>query len=363
MKNLNLFLSIFICLFAYLLICLFIITPALAGPASTSYELEDYGFGSGGSASSSSTNYMMQATVGEIEVASMSSNNYLTLGGLTYTFEPNVPDAPTFTNPSNYYNKLHLIINNANNSSDTTFLIQISSGSADFSSNVFYAQADHTLGSDETWQDFTTWGGATGFDVIGLSAGTTYYARVAAKKGVFQQGPFGPSANAATIIPTLTFSIRTTSQASPPYSVRLSLNPGTVSTSSDTVDSTISTNASNGGLIYLYGTNLGLKSTTAGNYKINSTTNDLSSLLEGYGARGTTTTQTSGGPMELVSPYNNSGNNVGIINTTKLPFADSSGAPVNNGVAKFELKAKASNTTPAAQDYTDIITLIGTASF
>jgi hypothetical protein len=350
----------------FLIFCLFLIfsfSQAFAGPSSSTYELQEYGFGAGGVASSSSQNYLFQGTVGEVETASLSSQNYLALPGLTYTFEPNTPDAPTFTNPSNYYNKLHLIINNANNSSDTTFSIQVSSGSADFSNNTFYVGSDHTLGNNQTWQDYTSWGGTSGFDLIGLTPGTTYYARVAANKGTFQQGIFGPSANASTIIPTLTFSIRTTSQASPPYSISLALTPGNVITSTDTVDSTISTNASNGGLIYLYGTNLGLKSSIAGNYKINSTSNDLSSLQEGYGAQGTTTTQTSGGPMELISPYNSSGGNVGIVNTTKLPFADSSGSPVTNGLAKFDIKAKASNTTPAATDYSDVITLIGTASF
>jgi hypothetical protein len=339
-------------------------SSALAGPASSSYELMEYGFGAGGTASSSSESFLFQGTVGEIDTASLSSENYLALSGLTYTLEPNTPGAPTFTNPSNFYNKLNLIINNANNPSDTTFAIQVSSGSANFTSNVYYVQSDHTLGLDPTWQTYSNWNSATGFDLIGLYPGTTYYARVAAKSGVFQQGIWGPSASSATVIPTLTLNIRTTSQASPPYTVNIgNLTPGSVTTSPDTVDTTISTNASNGGLIYLYGSNNGLKSTTANNYNIVSSTTNLTSVTEGYGARGTTVTQTSGGPMQILNPYDGVGNNVGVIDTNKRPISDSSKKPVNQGRISFELKAKASNTTPSANDYIDTLTVIATGSF
>ena len=70
--------KIFICLFAYLLIFAFEVPPALAGPASTNFELKQYGFGSGGVATSSSTNFMFQGGAGEIETASLSSTNFIT---------------------------------------------------------------------------------------------------------------------------------------------------------------------------------------------------------------------------------------------------------------------------------------------
>lgn len=360
----NLILVLFICLFAYLLIFVHSAPMAFAGPTSTSFELQQYGFGAGGVASSSSQSYLGQATLGEIDTASMSSASYLALDGLTFTLEPNTPDAPTMTNPSNYYNKLHITLNNANNSSDTEFLVQVSSGSANFTSNVYYIQADNTLGTSKTWQTYSSWGSGSGFDLIGLNPGTTYYARVAARKGAFQEGTYGPSANASTVIPTLTFNLQTSSQSSPPFTVNIgNLTPGSVTTSPDTVDTTITTNATNGGLIYLYGSNNGLKSTQAGNYNINSVTNNLTSISEGYGARGTTSSQSSGGPMEILTPYNGSGNNVGVIDTSKRPISDSSGSPVTSGEFSFELKAKASNTTPAANDYVDILTVIATGSF
>lgn len=342
-----------------------VISPkAFAGPESSNFELQQYGFGAGGVASSSSESFLFQGALGEIETASLSSENYLALDGLTYTLEPNTPGAPTFTNPSNYYNKLHLTINPSNNPSDVMFSIQISSGSADFSSNVYFVQSDHTPGIDQVWQTYSAWDGVTGFDIIGLKPGTTYYARVSAKSGVFQQGIWGPQASAATAIPTLTMNLQTTSQTVPPFTVNIgNLTPGSVTTSPDTIDITISTNATNGALTYLYGSNNGLLSNQAGNYNINSVTNNLTSISEGYGARGTTTSQSSGGPMEILNPYDGSGNNVGIVDTNKRPLADSSETPVSNGQISFELKAKASNTTPSANDYVDVLTVLGTGSF
>ena len=337
---------------------------ALAGPASTNFQLLDYGFGAGGIATSSSNNYMLQGILGEIETASLSSTNYIFGPGLTYALEPNTPGAPIFTNPSNYYNKLSLIIDNGGNPTDTTFAIKVASNSANFSQNVYYVQADNTLGLNPVWQTYTAWGGASGFTIIGLFPGTTYYAQVAAKRGVYQQGTWSQTANSSTVNPILTFSLVTTSQSVPPFSVSIgNLTPGSVMTSSDKVTATITTNAANGGLVYLYGTNNGLLSSTAGNYTISSASNDLSAALEGYGARGTSVTQTSGGPMELIAPYNGASNNVGIIDTSKRTLADSTLAPVTGGQVSFELKAKAKNTTPSAADYTDTLTVIATGSF
>ncbi len=338
-------------------------TPTPANPVSTNYQLLDFGFGAGGSASSSSTNYMFQGILGEIETASLSSTNYLTLPGLTYTLEPNTPLAPIFTNPSGYYNKLHIVIDNGANPTDATYVIQVSTDPT-FSTNIYFVQADDTLGTKPVFQNYTLWGSTTGFDIIGLTGGTTYYARVAARTGAYQQGFWSQSANSATTNPTLIFSVQTTSQSTPPFNINLgSLTPGSISTSSDKVTTNITTNAVNGGLIYIYGSNNGLKSISAGNYTINSTTNDLSTISEGYGLQGTSTTQTSGGPMVFDTPYAGTGNNVGVIDTSKRTLSDSSNTPVTGGQASFELKAKASSTTPTAGDYTDLISLIATGSF
>jgi hypothetical protein len=334
-----------------------------ASPASTNFMIEEYGFGSGGVASASSTNFLLYGLTGEVETGSPSSTNFIALPGLTFTLQPNIP-APTVTNPSNYYNKLNVVVSDGGYPTDTTYAIQVASNSGSFTQDVYYVQADHTLGLSPVWQTYSSWGSGSGFTLIGLYPGTTYYVRTAAKRGVYQQGPWSPTASAATSISTFTFSLQTTSQVVPPFSVNIgNLTPGAVTTSSDKVTATISTNATGGGLVYVYGTNNGLKSTYAGNYTITSNSNDLSAALEGYGARGTTVTQSAGGPMQLISPYNGSSDNVGIIDTAKRTLADSSSQPITSGQVSFELKAKAKQTTPSATDYSDTLTVIATGSF
>ena len=338
---------------------------ALAGPTSTNYQIIDYGFGAGGTVNSNSTNYAVQGTLGEVDMASMSSTNYMVWPGLTYTLQPNVPPSPTFTNPSSNYNKLHIIINQGNNSTDVTYTIAISTDN--FVSDIKYLQADTTLGTTPSWQSYATWNSATGVDVIGLTAGTTYYARVAASRGTFTQGRLGPAATAATVNPTFSFNLQTRSQSTPPFGVYIgNMNPGgAIITSPDTVTTTISTNAGNGALIYIYGANAGLKSAKANNYVLATVPSktDLGVLTEGYGAQGSSVGQTSGGPMELDSPYNGTSNTIGIVDTSKRQFADSTNTPVTNGTASFLLKARAKTSTPAAGDYTDTITVLATGSF
>jgi hypothetical protein len=354
-SNISIFLSFIIAL-------LTIVSPVFAGPVSTNFQLEEYGFGAGGVASASSQNFLFQGIAGEVETASASSANFLALPGLTYTLEPSIPPAPTFTNPSNYYNKLHIVIGTGGNPTDATYAIAVSTDN--FVSDINYVQTDNTLGTLLTFQSYVSWGSGTGIDIVGLTPGQTYYAKVAARRGTFQQGAFGAVSNATTSNPSFTFDIDTTSQSVPPFSVFVGqLTAGNVTTSSDKVTTTITTNATGGGLVYIFGTNAGLQSSLAGNYVISSGSNDLSSILEGYGARGTTTSQSSGGPMELVSPYNGAGENVGVLDTSKRLFADSSSLPVTSGQATFELKAKAKNTTPSASDYSDVLTVIATGSF
>ena len=340
---------------------LYLFTPelAFAGPISSNFQLLDYGFGSGSIATSSSTHFMLQGATGEIDSASQSSTNFILGGGLTYTLQPNTPPAPTFTNPSNYYNKLSLIINQGNNSTDTTYAIAVSSDG--FLTNTRYVQTDGTLGLSPVWQTYTLWGGASGVTIIGLNPGTTYTAKVAASRGTFTQGPYGPTATASTINPSFTFSLKTSTTTTPPFTVGIGVvNAGQVTTSWQSVTATISTNANNGGTVYLNGTNTGLVSATAGNYKIVSSSVNLASAAEGYGAQGTSV---SGAPMELISPYNGSANNVGILDSSKRPFADSTGQPVTNGTATFQLKAKASNSTPSGNDYADTVTVVASGSF
>lgn len=338
-------------------------------PASNNYKLYDYGFGAGGTATSSSSNYSLFGTVGQVDQGSPSSSNYFIGAGLEYTLQASTPAMPTFVNSNNWYNKLHLTINRGGaDPTDTTYAIRISSGSGQFQ----YVQNDNTVGNDlglEDWQNYSSWGGSSGFNIIGLYPGTTYTVQVAAKQGQFYtQFMWSPAANAATSNPTLSFDIDVApsdQSTNPPYSVAIgNLTPGSVATATDKVWVSISTNATNGGLIYILGTNTGLLSNTV-SHTISAVSSDLSNVgvTEGYGAQNNSVTQTSGGPMEAVSPYDGAGDNVGILDTAKRTIYDSSGAPVTSGRVSFRLKAKASNTTPAANDYSDVITVLATGSF
>ncbi len=351
MKKLSLFSSLF--LLISFLFSLFPY-PVLAGPQSTSYEIKDYGFGSGGTEGADSTNYSMFGTTGEMDTTGLSSTNYKTLPGLVYTMQANTPAAPTFTNPSDYYNKLHIVLNTGSNPADTQFAIAISTDA--FVSDVtHYIQADNTIGTTLAWQTNTLWG-ATGFDVIGLTPGVTYTIKVAARQGNYSQSPWSATAGVATSNSTMAFTLSPSSISS------WVLTPGTVGTAPSTATVTVTTNASNGATVYVSDSKNGLESTTA-SHTINSVSSDLTAIGEGYGIRATAVSQNAGGPMQKVAPYNGTGSTVGIVTSTQQIIFDSTGAPVNSGTGTFEIKAKPAATAPPGSDYTDTITVISSAAF
>ncbi len=323
-------------------------------PTSTNYKLQEFSFGSGGTKNSTSTNFGLNGILGQVESGQLSSTNFKAGTGLTFMQTSTVPPAPTISNPSSYYNKLQIVLATGNNSIDAQYAIAISPDN--FASTTKYVQADATLGTTPTFQTYAAWGSATGTTIIGLNPNTTYTAKIKARQGSFTESGFGPTAQAATIGSTLSFSLSTNA-------INIGqLTPGTVVTGGTQVTSTISTNGTAGGIIYVFGSNAGLKSNSV-NYTINAVSSDLSSTAEGYGLRAVSTTQSSGGPMEAISPYNGLSNNVGILDTSKRPLFDSTSQPVTSGQGIFELKAKASATTKAATDYADVITVIASATF
>lgn len=338
----------------------------LAGPASTAYELKQYSFGASSTENAASTNYSALAVAGEPESGKPESTNYKTEGGLVYTINANLPPAPTFTNPNNYYNKLKLVINKGDNASDTTYAVAISTDN--FATDTKYVQSDLTVGpslGSEDWMTYTAWGGLSGVNIIGLSQNTTYTIKVSAKKGGYTQTGFGPTASATTVNPMIAFDIdvsATDSDTEPPFDMQFSdLLAGSIVDSPKKVWVDLATNGGSGGKVYVYGQNGGLLSSTA-SYTITSVTNDLSAVSEGFGAQGTSATQTSGGPLSINSPYNGSENNIGVANAN-IREIFSSGSPITGGRGSFLLKAKSSSVTPASDDYGETLTLIASASF
>ena len=83
-------------------------------PSTTNYQLNSYGFGSGGTSNSTTGNYSLEGITGEAGSGTDSTANYSLKPGYVETQQADVPKI-TLTNPSNYYDKLHFVIDQQNN--------------------------------------------------------------------------------------------------------------------------------------------------------------------------------------------------------------------------------------------------------
>ncbi len=332
-----------------------------AAPSSTNYTLKAFEVGGSGGGGSSS-NYKLDADAGTTTGAALTSTNYAIAPGELPTQHAFVPPAPTFTNPSNEYNRLRIVVNTGSNPSDTRYAIAISD---DGFASTQYVQTDNTVSSAfsiTNYQSYSAWGSGSGVWITGLTPGVTYTVKVAAYQGDYTNSKFGPTASAATVQPSLTFSLETTLTATPPYSMAFSsISPGSVTSANADAIATLSTNALSGGKVYVQGANTGLASTAA-SYTLTSTTADLASVAFGYGAQVISTSQSSGGPVSALSPFSGAGDNVGAI-TSSLQEIVSTTAPVTSGVATVRLKAKTDTTIPSATDYSDTLTFVAAMQF
>lgn len=352
-------------LFRRLLILPMSTSLLFAFPASTNFQLKDYGYGGGGVANGTSSNYAIEGIAAEQNATQLDGVTYDLGPGLQFTNQANVPPAPTFTNPANYYNKLKLVLDTGSNPSDTLFAIAISTD--DFVTTN-YVQSDSTVGAAlglEDYQTYSAWGGVSGFNIIGLAAGTTYKVKVKSWQGKFTETGYGPTSTAATVNARLTFDIdvsSTDTETGAPYTTDLgSLVAGTVTSSPEKIWVDFDTNGEGGGKVYVVASNAGLQSSRA-SYIISSVTGNLTSLSEGFGAQGSSATQSAGGPFSVATLYDLASNNVAVTDTTIREIFSSS-APVTSARGSFLLKAKSSAVTPAASDYTEILTVLASASF
>src|SRR5690606_19700416 len=120
-----------------------------------------------GGGTGSTSNYSLEGIAGELSSPTVTTDTYGLKPGLLGSRLAALPDAPTWQNPSDWYNKLQLIINTSGNPSDTTYAVAISS---DNFATTQYVQSDSTIGSalgPEDFRDFAGWGGGTGMNVIG----------------------------------------------------------------------------------------------------------------------------------------------------------------------------------------------------
>lgn len=337
-------------------------TVLAALPSTTNYKLNSYGFGSGGTANSGTSNYSLEGITGEISSQPQSTATYTENPGFIQTQQANVPKI-TLTNPSSFYDKLHFVIDQQGNPSDALYALQISTTS-NFSSGINYVKSDDTIGPSLTladYQTYSTWGGSSGANIIGLAASTTYYLRAKATQGKFTESAYGPSDTAATVGQQISFCLYTNANcAAGGHSETLNLLANSVATSSSNIGLDFSTNADSGGNAYIYSTG-SLTSTSHPGTPINSssvgTTANLGTAAKGYGAQ-----VTSASSMTIQSPYSGTSNVVGSLSTTVQTLLSAS-APVNSTGNQIQLQAKADNTVKAATDYTDTITIIVAATF
>lgn len=144
------------------------------------------------------------------------------------------------------------------------------------------------------------------------------------------------------------------------------LSTASVTTSPTPRTATLSTNAKNGWSVWAKDANTGLTSTSA-SATIASTTPGTNSTLSagtaGYNT-GITSTQTGGsGSITVATPFVGTGaGQGGGLDTSLRPLASSNGT-ADTAVLTLKNNVAISNTTAAASDYTDTITVIGAGLF
>ena len=328
--------------------------PVLASlPASSNFKLDGYTFGAGGTSNNTtSSNYGLNGTAGEVEFGRPSSSNFKAGTGLTYLLNANVPSAPTLATPGSNYDRIQFSINTSSNPSDTTYALEISTTS-NFASGNSFINSDGTLGTTLIAADFQTtsnWSTNSNNFITGLANGTTYYVRVKARQGKYSETEWGPSASITTQDPSLTFSLDSSTLT---FS---NLNAGNSYTdSSKTNVLTTSTNAYNGYIVYGKVTQAltAPGGSTIANYTSpNSAPTTWSGIGFGYNTNDTNLT---GGTTNRFS----GGKYAGFTTSTNGdPVADNPGpvttTPISSEQFTISYRVTGSNTTPVGT-YTNVI--------
>ncbi len=146
----------------------------------------------------------------------------------------------------------------------------------------------------------------------------------------------------------------------------LTLGPSIVGSSTTPRTATVSTNAKNGWEVWAKDSNTGLTSTTASKTiasRTPGTNSTLSTGAEGYNT-GLTSSQVGGsGTISIAAPFVGTATGQGGgLDTTLRPLA-TSGGTADTAVLTIKNNATISAITPAATDYTDVITVVGAGLF
>ncbi len=144
------------------------------------------------------------------------------------------------------------------------------------------------------------------------------------------------------------------------------LSTGSVTTSPTPRTATLSTNAKNGWMVWAKDANTGLNSVTASSTIASTTPGTNSTLTAGTAGynMGATSTQAGGtGTITVAAPFVGTATGQGGgLNTTLATVASSNGT-ANNAVLTLKNNVAIANTTSAAADYSDTITVIGAGLF
>lgn len=339
----------------------------LVVPASTNYQLKTFNIGTGGDVGNSSNNFSGNFQLGEQGGDNMTSTSYQINPGLIFTQQAYIPGQPTLSNTgNNMYNKLHIVISSGGNPSDTKFAIAISS---DNFVTTNWIQSDTSVSSSfsatSDYQTYTQWGGATGFNVIGLTPATTYKIKVKAKEGIYTETAFSPvSAAVATVNPTMSLSLSGTTDN---FSANLSTS---AVTNTSGVTATIVTNAATGYSLLGKGANQGLKSSHAGNHIITSANSagqtTLSNGSEGYVLAVTSKTINNAGTAAVGAKFDATGGGTSVggdLNTAAYQEIAYANSTTSSDAYTFKERSTISGTTPASTDYTDTLTVLASGNF
>jgi hypothetical protein len=77
------------------------VTFFASAPATGNYQLNSFGFGSGGTSNSTTPNYSLEGITGEVSGQTATTSTYALKPGFNETQQANVPQV-TLSNPSNY---------------------------------------------------------------------------------------------------------------------------------------------------------------------------------------------------------------------------------------------------------------------
>jgi len=297
---------------------------------------------SSGSSTGTTANYGL---IGDINPFSdlSDSTNFRQKMGYSPRIQANTPYAATLQNGQEYYDRLLIIVDEADNPSDTVFAVAISD---DNFQTQQYVQDDGTVSSilgTEDYRTYVSWGEGTGSFILGLNQNTDYKVRVKALNGDFTETEYSPDSNeVSTVVPYVNMAI-----------TKNALSFGTMNINSVSQTSTTSvvvgSNAYTGYQVYVSdkGDDADGGLYNGVNSLIESNDATLIKGFEGYGAQASSLSATIDPTFDL------SGNNVGgmDVSSTGL-FSNTTG--VSGETVNVQFKATMSPNTTAG-NYEDIV--------